>query len=286
MGCSSSKDDSLSVEPDGDRVSGDLGEVDLAGLTGWTMNPSLEKDVGLWWVRTFCWTIGADCPDDLLLSVAEWGEDGDVYLRAEDDNTFDLGCDCAAITQGTGTDGESIRGHPLERIRTGDIEAAYIVLERSDAGVTGCSGIVGAGNIINLWLRRPDGSIWVTDLYFETVGLNTGFKHRAAPHSKLVTLFSPLPWERGNDWYAYQIRIEKFPELYHKTIRADGSERWVIDLKALLDQGARFSSRNLDDYLWHYVDLVCEDVCVGGKVGQSAAWQRVNYFEIKVKLKD
>jgi len=273
-----SKDVSSSSAP----VAGDLL---FDGFTAWTQNPGLNMDMGLWWVRTFCWTIGADCPDDVTLSRAEWEDDGNIYLRAEDDNTKDLGCNCAAMTQGTGTDG-SVRGHPLTRIRTGDVEAAYILLKRSDSGATGCSGIVGAGNIINLWLRHPDGAIWVTDLYFETRGLNTGFKERTAPHSKLVSLFSPLPHERGNDWYAYQMIIEKYPEYWDKTVYPDGSEYWVIDLKAILDRGAKFSKRDLNDYLWHYVDVVSEDVCVGGRVGQSASWQRIHYFEIKVKLRE
>ena len=47
------------------------------------------------------------------------------------------------FVKGTGFDG-SVRGHPLDRIRTGDLEAAYILLKRSDSGATGCSGIVGA----------------------------------------------------------------------------------------------------------------------------------------------
>jgi hypothetical protein len=263
-------------------VSGDLS---LDGFTSWTKNPGLNKDTGLWWVRTFSWTIGADCPDDVELSRAEWATDGHVLLRAEDESTRDLCCDCAAMTQGTGTDG-SVRGHPLERIRTGDVEAAYILLRRSDSGATPCTGIEGAGNIINFWLRHPDGAIWVTDLYFETKGLNQGFKERTAPHSKLVTLFSPLPHERGNDWYAYQILIEKHPQYWDKTVHPDGSVYWVIDLKAILDRGAEFSKRDLSDYLWHYVDVVSEDVCVGGKVGQSAAWQNIHYFEIKYKLRD
>ncbi len=259
-------------------------DINLEDFAGWTKNPTLDKEEGLWWVRTFCWTIGADCPDDLVLSRAEWEQDGNILLRAEDDTTSDLGCDCAAMTQGTGFDG-SVRGHPLERIRTGDVEAAYILLKRSESGASACSGIEGAGNIINLWLRHPDGSIWVTDLYFETVGLNAGFRERAGPHNKLITLFSPLPWERGNDWYAYQILIKKHPAYWKKTVNPDGSEYWIIDLKALLERGAEFSGRDLDDYFWYYVDVVSEDVCVGGKVGQSAAWQRIHYFEIKVKLR-
>ena len=262
---------------------GKLTNIDLESLVGWTKNPNLDKDVGLWRVRTFCWTIGADCPDELQLSKAEWSSDGNIFLKAEDDNTKDFGCDCAAMTQGTGFDG-SVRGHPLTRIRTGDVKSAYILLKRSESGATHCSGIESAGNIINLWLRHPDGSIWVTDLYFETVGLNAGFKERPGPHNQLITLFSPLSYERGNDWYAYQIILEKNPEFWNKTINPDGSEYWVIDLKALLDHGSAYSGRDLSDYLWYYVDVVSEDVCFGGEVGQSASWQRIHYFEIKVRL--
>ncbi len=49
---------------------------------------------------------------------------------------------------------------------------------------------------------------------------------------------------------------------------------------------AAFSGRDLGDYLWHNVDVASEDVGVGGRVGQSAAWQQVEYFEIKVKMKE
>jgi hypothetical protein len=262
----------------------DFSNINFKEFTSWTKNPSLKKDEGLWLVRTFCWTIGADCPDDLVLSKAEWIEDGNIYLGAEDDNTKDFGCDCAAMTQGTGFDG-SVRGHPLKRIRTGDVEQAYILLKRSDAGATACSGIEGAGNIINLWLRHPDGSIWVTDLYFETKGLNAGFRERAGPHNKLITLFSPLPWERGNDWYAYQMLIKKFPQYWDVTKYSDGSELWIIDLKAILDRGSEFSGRDLADYQWYYVDLVSEDVCFAGKVGHSKAWQTIHQFDIKLKLR-
>jgi len=261
------------------KTEGKLPEVDLGGFVSWTKNPSLEKETGLWWVRTFCWTIGADCPDDLKLSKAEWVDDGDILLRAEDDSTKDMGCDCAAMTQGTGFDG-SVRGDPLERIRTGDVEAAYILFKRSNAGTTPCSGVVGAGNIINLWLKKPDGSIWVTDFYFETVGLNAGFDERAGPHNPLIS------HEKGIDWYAYQILIAQFPEYWRRTINDDGSEYWVIDLKGLLDRGAKFSNRDLAEYQWYYVDVVSEDVCVRGKVGESASWQHVHYFEIKVKFRD
>lgn len=249
----------------------------------WTKNPSLDKDVGLWQVRTFCWTIGADCPDDLQLSKAEWVDDGNILLRAADDNTEDLGCDCAALTQGTGFDG-SIRGAPLTRLRTGDVKSAYILLKRLDFGATPCSGVGGAGNIINLWLKHPDGSIWVTDLYFETKGLNANFNERAAPHNQLITLFSSQSHEKGADWYAYQMLIKNFPQYWNKTTYPDGSEYWVIDLKALLDRGSAYSGRDLSDYLWYYVDVVCENVCLGGDVGESTSWQHINYFEIKVKL--
>lgn len=258
---------------------------DLKGYVSWTKNPELDPEVGLWDARTWCWTIGADCPDDLTRSHADWHADGSVSLRAEDDDTGDMGCDCAAISQGTCTDNRTVRGHPLERIRTGDLEAARIIYERKDAGVSGCSGIVGAGNIINLWLRHPEGAIWVTDIYFETVGLNSGFGQRAGPHNLFVSMFSPLPQERGNDWYAFQIKLERYPEFYTRTRTDDGWDRWDIDLLALLKRGARFSRRDLDDYLWQNVDVVSEDVCVGGKVGQSASWQEVRYFDIRVKFK-
>jgi hypothetical protein len=254
-------------------------EVALDKFVGWTKNPSLDKKSGLWWVRTFCWTIPGDCPDDLLLSKAEWVDDGNIFLKAVDDNTKDFGCDCAAMTQGTGFDG-SIRGDPLTRIRTGDVEAAYILLKRSDFGATRCSGIVGAGNIINLWLKHPDGSIWVTDFYFETEGLNAGFDERNGPHNPLITK------KKGVDWYAYQIEIKKHPDYWRKTTYPDGSEYWVIDLKALLDRGATYSGRDLSDYLWYYVDVVSENVCVGGNVGESTSSQRIHYFEIKIKLRE
>jgi len=269
----------------GATVEGDLPKIDLDGFASWTKNPSLVKEDGLWVVRTFCWTIGADCPDDLELSRAEWDSDGDILLRAEDDNAKDLGCDCAAMTQGTGLDG-SVRGDPLERIRTGDVEAAYVLFRRSNAGATPCSGVTGAGNIINLWLKKPDGSIWVTDLYFETEGLNTGFTERAAPHNRLITFFSPATHEKGNDWYAYQMIIGSFPEYWRKTVYPGGTEYWIIDLKGLLDRGAEFSERDLSDYTWQYVDVVSEDVCFRGKVGESASWQQIHYFEILYKLKD
>lgn len=256
--------------------------LDLDGFAGWTKNPSLDKEMGLWWVRTFCWTIGGDCPDELELSRAEWVENGNIFLRAMDDNTDDFGCDCAAMTQGTGFDG-SIRGDPLRRIRTGDVEEAYILLKRSDSGATPCSGGVGAGNIINLWLGLRDGdnwvAHWVTDFYFETVGLNAGFDERPGPHNRMVSK------ERGYDWYAYQVYLNDFPEYWEKTTNPDGTEEWVIDLRALLDRGAAFSERDLGDYLWYYVDVVSEDVCYGGDVGESASWQRIHYFEIKVRLR-
>lgn len=255
-------------------------EVTFAGFVGWTKNPSLVKEVGLWLVRTWCWSIGADCPDDLLLSKAEWVDDGDVFLKAQDDNTTDLGCDCAGLTQGTGFDG-SIRGDPLTRIRTGDVESAYILIRRGDCSATPCGGIIGAaGNIINLWLRHPDGSIWVTDFYFETEGANSGFDERAAPHSGSVTR------EKGVDWYAYQIILKNFPEYWDKVTYPDGSEYWVIDLKALLERGSDYSERDLSDYLWYYVDVVSEHFCVVSDVGESASWQRIHYFEIKVKFRE
>ncbi len=258
-----------------------LTEIDFSDFVSWTKNPSLETDVGLWWVRTFCWAIIGDCPDDVLFSEAEWSDDGQVFLKARDDNTLDLWCDCAAMTQGTGFDG-SVRGHPLSRIRTGDVEAAYIVFERSEGGAVVCPGISGSGTIINLWLRHPDGSIWVTDLYFETVGLNENFGERAAPHNLFIQIFQ----EGGEDWYAYQMEITKFPELWTKTPYPDGSEQWVIDLKRLLDRGAAFSGRDLSDYLWYYVDVVCENVCIGLDIGESASWQNIHYFDIKVKLRE
>ena len=54
---------------------GELPQVDLDGFESWTKNPTLDKEQGLWWVRTFCWTIGASCPDDLLLSWSPVSED-------------------------------------------------------------------------------------------------------------------------------------------------------------------------------------------------------------------
>ncbi|MEW5944598.1 MAG: hypothetical protein AB1742_00210 [bacterium] len=258
------------------KVEGGLAEVNLDGFAAWTKNPELDLEKGKWWVRTFCWTIGADCPDDLKLSRAEWDEDGVILLRAEDDDTKDMGCDCAAMTQGTGFDG-SVRGDPLTRLRTGDVEAAYVRFHRSNAGAASCTGVTGAGNIINLWLRHPDGAIWVTDFYFETEGLNAGFDERPGPHNPLISK------EKGVDWYAYQVLIKNFPEYWTKTTHPDGSEHWTIDLKGLLDRGAAFSERKLDDYLWYYVDVVSEDVCYKGMVGESAAWQTVHYFEILVK---
>jgi len=258
-----------------------LTEIDFSDFESWTKNPSLETDVGLWWVRTFCWAIIGDCPDDLLLSEAEWIEDGSVFLKAKDDNTLDLGCDCAAMTQGIGFDG-SVRGDPLTRIRTGDLEAAYILLKRSDSGSRPCPGIVGSGNIINLWLKHPDGSIWVTDFYFETVGLNEGFSERAGPHNLFIRIFQ----EGGADWYAYQMELTKYPEYWTKTTYPDGSEYWIIDLKSLLDRGSAYSGRDLSDYRWYYVDVVCENVCLGLTIGESASWQNVHYFDIKVKFRE
>ncbi len=260
---------------------GEMSGFDFEGFDSWTKNPSLETNVGLWWVRTFCWAIIGDCPDDVLFSEAEWPEDGQVFLKARDDNTLDLGCDCAAMTQGTGFDGD-VRGHPLTRLRTGDLEAAYIVFERSESGAVVCPGISGSGTIINLWLRHPDGSIWVTDLYFETVGLNENFGERAAPHNLFIRIFQ----EGGEDWYAYQMEISEFPELWTRTAYPDGSVQWVIDLKRLLDRGAAFSGRDLSDYLWYYVDVVCENVCIGIDIGESASWQNVHYFDIKVKFRE
>lgn len=284
-GCGAQKDSAAFMDSGNGDLAHDIAAAHLEGFTSWTKNPSLDKDTGLWWTRTFCWSIGVDCPNDLLLSKAVWEGDGSILLRAEDDNTGDAGCDCAAMTQGTGMDG-SVRGHPLERIRTGDVEAGYIIFQRSQSAANGCMGIAGAGNIINLWLRHPDGSIWVTDLYFETRGLDSGFKERPGPHNMLVSLFSPLPWERGNDWYAYQVNVPRHPQYRRKTAYADGSELWVIDLKALLDRGAEFSGRDLADYLWCCVDVVSEDICIGGRTGQSFAEQRVHYFEILVQLKN
>ena len=51
-----------------------------------------------------------------------------------------------------------------------------------------CSGITGSGHIIDSWLEHPDGSRWVTDFYFETVGLNEGLGKRMGPHSPLVAV--------------------------------------------------------------------------------------------------
>ncbi|MBI2889159.1 MAG: hypothetical protein HYY13_00055 [Nitrospirae bacterium] len=258
---------------------GEETELKPEDLPGWTRNPGLEKDVGLWEARTFCWTIGGDCPDDVKFSKAEWVEDGNIYLRAEDDNTGDLGTDVAALTQGLDFNGNN-RGTALDPIRTSEVEGAYILFNRSDAGATGCSGIVGSGNIINFWLQNPDtGARWVTDFYFETVGLNAGFGERAAPHNEIVNERITL----GIDWYAYQIEIPKFPEYWTRTDDADGVQHWVIDLKALLDRGAEFSGRDLNAYRWQYVEVVSENVCTGGKVGESASWQRIHRFEIKVK---
>jgi hypothetical protein len=175
--------------------------------------------------------------------------------------------------------GGNIHGDELSHIRTGDIESAYILFKRSDFGTTPCSGVGGSGNIINLWLKHPDGAIWVTDFYFETEGLNAGFGERAGPHNSFVSE------EKGVDWYAYQLEIRNYPEYWERTTYSDGSEYWIIDLKALLERGSAFSGRDLSDYLWYYVDIISEDVCVGGEVGQSASWQRIHSFEIKVKLR-
>ncbi|MBI2061059.1 MAG: hypothetical protein HYT87_14930 [Nitrospirae bacterium] len=259
----------------------DTGRTEMEGLVAWTKNPSLQKGLGLWEARTFCWTIGGDCRDNIRSSRAEWTGDGNVYLRAEDENMGDLGTHVAALTQGTDFDGHP-RGTSLLQIRNGDVEAAYILFDRSDAGATGCSGVAGSGNIINFWLRHPEtGARWVTDFYFETVGLNAGFGERAAPHNEFVQERTLL----GIDWYAYQFEITKFPDYWSKTVDAEGVEHWVINLKALLDRGAAFSGRDLKNYVWHYVEVVSENVCAGGKVGESASWQRVHYFEIRMKLR-
>ncbi|MBI2061062.1 MAG: hypothetical protein HYT87_15040 [Nitrospirae bacterium] len=60
-----------------------------------------------------------------------------------------MGTDVAALSQGLDFNGNK-RGIALEVVRMSDVEAAYILFSRSDARTTGCSGLVGSGNIIDL----------------------------------------------------------------------------------------------------------------------------------------
>jgi len=261
---------------DGDESTLGLG---IDKLPAWTKNPALDRSLGMWDVRSFCWRIGGPCPGTSPQNRAEWIDDGKVYLHAGDDQTADLGTNVAALSQGMDFGG-NVHGDPLTRVRTGDVEAAFIILERSDAGAERCSGITGSGNIINFWLEHPDGSRWVTDFYFETVGLNEGFGERMGPHSPLVSLVE------GVDWYAYQMEMEKYPEYWTRTIRADGSRKWIIDLKALLDRGDEFSGRRLSEYRWKYVEVVSENICFLGCPEESVSWQNVHHFEIKVQFSE
>ena len=249
----------------------------IDNLPSWTKNPTLDPSLGMWEVRSFCWRIGGPCSATSPQNRAEWIADGQVYLRAEDDLIADLGTNVAALSQGVDFGGD-IHGDPLTPIKTGDVETAYIILKKSDAGAERCSGITGSGNIINFWLEHPDGSRWVTDFYFETVGLNEGFGERMGPHSPLVSLVE------GVDWYAYQMEMEKYPAYWTRSTNPDGSEEWIIDLKALLDRGDSFSGRCLSEYRWKYVEVVSENICFLGCPGQSVSWQNVHHFEIKVKI--
>jgi len=249
----------------------------IGALPSWTRNPTLDKSRGMWEVRSFCWRIGGPCAAASPGNRAEWIDDGQVYLRAEDDQVADLGTNVAALSQGVDF-GDDVHGDPLAPIKTADVGAAYIIFKRSGAGAERCSGVTGSGNIINFWLEHPDGSRWVTDFYFETVGLNEGFGERMAPHSPLVSLVE------GVDWYAYQMEMQNYPEYWTRTTGTDGSEEWIIDLKALLDRGEAFSGRPLHEYRWKYVEVVCENICLLGRPGQSVSWQSVHHFEIKVRL--
>jgi len=260
--------------PDGDKSPSGPG---IEMWPSWTKNPTLDQGLGMWDARSFCWRIGGPCPGTSPGNRAEWVRDGQVCLRAEDDQTADLGTNVAALSQGVDFGG-NVHGDPLSRLRTGDVEAAYIIFDRSDAGAERCSGITGSGNIINFWLEHPEGARWVTDFYFETLGLNEGFGERMGPHSPLVSLVE------GVDWYAYQMEMERYPEYWTRTVRADGSTRWVIDLKALLDRGDAFSGRRLSEYRWMYVEVVSENICFLGSPEESVSWQNVHHFEIKVRL--
>lgn len=247
-------------------------------LPSWTKNPSLKKDIGLWDNRTSRWNPRTKTDDhnpSLTYTYSKWDEDGNASIYVKDSNKWDLGCECAALSQGKHHRIESrIYGTELEPVKNSDVEEAYIVFNRSNFGVIRPTFLYTAGNIIDFWMTAPNGSFFGIDLYFETKGPNN-FLH----------------WRNGEAYWApsqiskvYMIRLFEHPEYWIKNTSADGKESWIIDLKSIIERASKFTGWNLSDFEWRHVDFISESATFGF-LRAGVAWQSLHYFVIKIDKK-
>ena len=247
----------------------------IEDLWAWTKNPALIKDIGLWDNRTFCWTLGGGCDIQPQPNAARWVDDGEVVLFAQDDNRLDLGCDCAALTQG-----ESVHhpgqfyGAQLDPIRTGDVSSALMIFSRSDAG-TGPTPVLGAaGNIINLWIQHPNGDYFGFDFYFETDGIDDWTFIRG----------ERLWWPDGRSC-VYSVHMSHYPEYWARTKIQGDVENWVVDLRAVIDRAMELSRWDLRDFRWKRIEPISESFALFSDLPTSA-WQTFHFFEIKIGFYD
>lgn len=246
-------------------------------LSSWTKNPSLVKDIGLWDNCTSRWSMGLknpkyDANPPLKYTYSNWDEDGLVSLFARDGKTLDASCECSLFAQGKHHRlDDLIYGTELEPVKNSEIEDAFILLTRSDFGVTRPIFLYTAGNIIDIWMTAPDGSYFGIDIYFETKGINNQRYENGE-----------YRWTPSNISKVYSIHLFEHPEFWMKNTSADGKENWIIDLKAIIERASVFTGWNLSDFEWRHIEFTCESATVG-LLKSGAAWQTLHYFDVKIK---